>query len=110
MDDWARRIARHPRDALVTAKAVHQMALDSLGGTQQFWRGTVGHTLGTNLRFEPDEFNFLRERSRRRDRGPRSGSAMATTATGPATAEGRGGDPPGRDVLLDPELLDLPMR
>jgi enoyl-CoA hydratase len=61
--DWARRIARHPRDALVTAKAVHQMALDSLGGTQQFWRGTVGHTLGTNLRFEPDEFNFLRERS-----------------------------------------------
>jgi enoyl-CoA hydratase len=64
VDDWARRIARHPRDALVTAKAVHQMALDSLGGTQQFWRGTVGHTLGTNLRFEPDEFNFLRERSR----------------------------------------------
>jgi enoyl-CoA hydratase len=64
VDDWARRIARHPRDALVTAKAMHQMALDSLGGTQQFWRGTVGHTLGTNLRFEPDEFNFLRERSR----------------------------------------------
>ena len=40
------------------------MALDSLGGSQQFWRGTVGHTLGTNLRLEPDEFNFLRERSR----------------------------------------------
>jgi enoyl-CoA hydratase len=65
VDDWARRIAQHPRDALVTAKAVHQMALDSLGGTQQFWRGTVGHTLGTNLRFEEDEFNFLRERGRR---------------------------------------------
>ena len=64
VDDWAGRIARHPRDALVTGKAVYQMALDSLGGSQQFWRGTVGHTLGTNLRLEPDEFNFLRERSR----------------------------------------------
>jgi enoyl-CoA hydratase len=64
VDDWARRIARHPRDALVTGKAVYQMALDSLGGSQQFWRGTVGHTLGTNLRLEPDEFNFLRERNR----------------------------------------------
>jgi enoyl-CoA hydratase len=64
VDEWARRIARHPRDALITGKAVYQMALDSLGGSQQFWRGTVGHTLGTNLRLEPDEFNFLRERSR----------------------------------------------
>jgi enoyl-CoA hydratase len=44
---------------------MHQMALDSLGGTQQFARGYVGHTLGTNLRFEEDEFNFLRERGRR---------------------------------------------
>jgi enoyl-CoA hydratase len=41
------------------------MALDSLGGSQQFARGYVGHTLGTNLRLEPDEFNFLKERSQR---------------------------------------------
>lgn len=59
---WAQRVAQHPRDALVTGKAMHQMALDSLGGSQQFARGYVGHTLGTNLRFEEDEFNFLRER------------------------------------------------
>jgi enoyl-CoA hydratase len=39
--------------------------LDSLGGSQQFARGYVGHTLGTNLRFEPDEFNFLRARDER---------------------------------------------
>ncbi|HEY3877059.1 MAG TPA: enoyl-CoA hydratase/isomerase family protein [Trebonia sp.] len=62
VDDWARRIAQHPRDALVTGKAMWQMALDSLGGSQQFARGYVGHTLGTNLRLEEDEFNFLRER------------------------------------------------
>jgi enoyl-CoA hydratase len=64
VEDWARRIAQHPRDALVTGKAMHNMALDSLGGSQQFLRGTVGHTLGTNLRIEPDEFNFLRERGK----------------------------------------------
>jgi len=64
VEDWARRIAHHPRDALVTGKAMHQMALDSLGGSQQFARGYFGHTLGTNLRFEEDEFNFLRERAK----------------------------------------------
>ncbi|QDX20861.1 enoyl-CoA hydratase/isomerase family protein [Pandoraea pnomenusa] len=66
VEGWARRIAQHPRDALVTGKAMFQMALDSLGGSQQFHRGYVGHTLGTNLRLEEDEYNFLRER---RDKG-----------------------------------------
>jgi enoyl-CoA hydratase len=68
----AERIATHPRDALVTGKAMWQMALDSLGGSQQFARGYVGHTLGTNLRLEPDEFNFLKAR---RDRGTRESFA-----------------------------------
>jgi enoyl-CoA hydratase len=62
VDAWAQKIAKHPRDALVTGKAMHQMALDSLGAASQFTRGFVGHTLGTNLRIESDEFNFLRER------------------------------------------------
>lgn len=62
--EWAGRIAKHPRDALVTGKAMHQMALESLGAAAQFARGYVGHTLGTNLRLERDEFNFLRERAR----------------------------------------------
>ncbi|MFR9807225.1 enoyl-CoA hydratase/isomerase family protein [Pseudonocardia sp. RS010] len=64
VEEWAARIAQHPRDALVTGRAMWQLALDSLGGSDQFARGYVGHTLGTNLRFEADEFNFLRERSR----------------------------------------------
>jgi len=62
VEDWARRIAQHARDALITGKAMHLMALDSLGGSQQFYRGAVGHTLGTSLRYEDDEFNILRER------------------------------------------------
>ena len=69
VEDWAARVARHPRDALVTGKAMWQLALDSLGGSEQFSRGYVGHTLGTNLRFEPDEFNFLKQRH---DTGTRS--------------------------------------
>jgi enoyl-CoA hydratase len=62
VQDWAERIARNPRDALITGKAMHQMALDSFGATQQFIRGYMGHTLGTGLSFEKDEFNFFRER------------------------------------------------
>jgi enoyl-CoA hydratase len=64
VEDWAQRICMHPRDALVTGKAMHQMAMESLGAAEQFARGFVGHTLGTNLRIEPDEFNFLRERAK----------------------------------------------
>jgi enoyl-CoA hydratase len=62
VEAWAEKISKHARDALVTGKAMHQMALESLGAAAQFTRGFVGHTLGTNLRFEADEFNFLRER------------------------------------------------
>jgi enoyl-CoA hydratase len=65
-EEWAERVARNPKDALVTGKAMHQLALDSLGGTQQFIRGYFGHVLGTNLRLEDDEFNFFRTR---RDQG-----------------------------------------
>ncbi|MFB9073394.1 enoyl-CoA hydratase/isomerase family protein [Citricoccus parietis] len=68
-EKWAERVARNPKDALITGKAVHNMALDSLGGTQQFMRGAVGHTLGTLLSFEDDEFNFFRER---RDKGTKA--------------------------------------
>lgn len=64
VENWALRIAQHPRDALVTGKAMHQMALENLGAGEQFTRGFVGHTLGTNLRLEEDEFNVLRERQK----------------------------------------------
>ncbi|BBL79282.1 enoyl-CoA hydratase [Rubrobacter xylanophilus] len=69
VESWARKVARHPKDALVMGKAVHQMALDDLGYTQQFWRGYVGHSLSTNIKYEPEDYNFLRERSQRGTRG-----------------------------------------
>jgi enoyl-CoA hydratase len=67
-EEWAMRVARHPKDALVTGKVFQQLALDSLGYTSQIWRGYVGHTLSTNLRFEPDEYNYFKHR---RDEGAR---------------------------------------
>jgi enoyl-CoA hydratase len=84
VEDWAARVARHPRDALVTGKAMWQLALESLGGSEQFGRGYVGHTLGTNLRFEPDEFNFLRQRA---DQGTRSAFRGRDEFYGPDPAE-----------------------
>jgi enoyl-CoA hydratase len=91
--EWAERIARNPRDALVTGKAIHQMALDSLGATQQFYRGFVGHTLGTGLRFEEDEFNFFRARRERGTKGAfrARDSHFADDAEGGGDAEGAEG-------------------
>ncbi|WP_142060390.1 enoyl-CoA hydratase/isomerase family protein [Pseudarthrobacter sp. B4EP4b] len=85
-EKWAERVARNPKDALVTGKAVHSMAIDSLGGTQQFMRGAVGHTLGTLLSFEKEEFNFFRER---RDKGTKAAyqNRDAAYEENPATAD-----------------------
>jgi enoyl-CoA hydratase len=38
------------------------MAMDSLGMTSQFIYGYVSHALGTNIRYEPDEQNFMKLR------------------------------------------------
>ena len=69
-EDWAQRVALNAKDALVMGRAVHHMALDSLGGSQQFARGYLGHALATNIRFEDDEYNFFKQR---RDHGTRDG-------------------------------------
>lgn len=61
-EDWAERIVRLPRDAIAIGKAATHLALDSLGMTSQFVHGYVMHALGTNIRYEPDENNFMRER------------------------------------------------
>jgi len=61
-EDWAERIVRLPRDGIAVGKMATHMALDALGVSRQFLHGYVAHTVGTNVRFEPDEFNFLRER------------------------------------------------
>jgi enoyl-CoA hydratase len=70
-EDWADRIAKLPRDAIAFGKAATNLALDSLGMTSQFAHGYVVHALSTNIRYEEDEYNFMKKR---RDEGVRSAS------------------------------------
>ncbi|MFN0029611.1 MAG: enoyl-CoA hydratase/isomerase family protein [Acidimicrobiales bacterium] len=69
VNEWAVKVARNAKDALVVGKAVHNMALAALGVTGNFYAGTVGHALATNVKYEPDDFNFFRER---RDHGTKA--------------------------------------
>ena len=59
---WAERIVRLPRDGIALGKAATNMAMQSLGVTSQFTYGHVMHSLATNMRWEPGEFNFMKER------------------------------------------------
>ncbi len=59
---WVEKVARNSKDALVVGKAAHSMALASLGMSNYVYGGMVGHALGTNVKFEPGDFNFFRER------------------------------------------------
>ncbi len=70
-EDWAARIAKLPRDAIAFGKAATNLALDSLGMTNQFAHGYVIHALSTNIRYEEDEYNFMKKR---RDEGVRNAS------------------------------------
>lgn len=63
---WAERIVRLPRDGIAIGKAATLIAYDSLGITSQFTYGSVLHSLATNVRYEPDEYNFMKIR---RDEG-----------------------------------------
>lgn len=67
-EDWAERIVRLPRDAIAIGKAHVNLALDSLGMTSQFAHGYVMHAFSTNIRYESDEYNFMKKR---RDSGVR---------------------------------------
>ena len=62
VEEWAAKVARNSKDALVVGKAVHTMALASLGITGNIYSGMVGHALATNVKFDPEDFNFFRER------------------------------------------------
>jgi enoyl-CoA hydratase len=58
-----------PADGIAIGKASNHWIMDILGATSGLIQGYITHTLFTNLRFEPDEFNFFRER---REGGTRS--------------------------------------
>lgn len=68
-EEWAERIVRLPRDGIALGKAATNLAIQALGVHGQFAYGHILHTLATNVRYEPDEFNFMKER---RDKGVRA--------------------------------------
>jgi enoyl-CoA hydratase len=62
-EEWAERIARLPRDGIAIGRAATTLALQSLGINAQFSYGHILHSLASNMRYEPGEFNFMKERS-----------------------------------------------
>jgi len=64
----ARAMTLLPRDGIAIGKATARLAYDSMGLSSAFGQGYIGHTLFTNIRYEPGEFNFIK---RRRDVGMR---------------------------------------
>lgn len=62
-DWWARKVARMPADGLVMAKEAFRL-VESLQGYQgEEVSSYLFHAYGTNLRFEADEFNFVKTRA-----------------------------------------------
>ncbi|MGE0230548.1 MAG: enoyl-CoA hydratase/isomerase family protein [Flavobacteriaceae bacterium] len=59
-EQWAEKIVRLPRDGIAMGKASTSLALEMLGVNGQFTYGPLLHTLATNIRYEPGEFNFMK--------------------------------------------------
>ncbi len=62
VDKIAKQVALLPRDGIAIGKASNHLLLDILGVTQGWVHAYLTHTLFTNLRFEPGEYSFIRER------------------------------------------------
>jgi enoyl-CoA hydratase len=62
----AKAMALLPRDGIAIGKATRHLIYDRLGLISDFIPAYISHTLFTNLRWEPDEYNFFKER---RDKG-----------------------------------------
>jgi enoyl-CoA hydratase len=58
----AKDLCLMPRDGIAIGKACRHLFYDRMGLTDSFTYGYITHTLFTNVRHEPGEFNFFRER------------------------------------------------
>ncbi len=54
-------IASHPLDGIVMGKKEFQLAMDMMGLSASYDLASLSHTLMSNLKFEPGEFNLMRE-------------------------------------------------
>jgi len=65
-EQLAQQISLLSADGIAIAKAERQMHYDSMGLTAGLSFSYVAHTLATNIRLDPGEYNFFKER---RDKG-----------------------------------------
>lgn len=61
---WAERVTRMPADGLAIAKAGFSLVEQTQAYVGEEATGYLMHAFSTNLRFEDDEFNFVKERAR----------------------------------------------
>ncbi len=66
VNELAEGLAKYPRDGIALGKVSRHLIYDIMGITKGLTQSYVMHTLQTNITFEPDEFNFFKER---RDQG-----------------------------------------
>ncbi len=69
VNELAEALSTLPADGIAIGKEMTHIALETLGMGTGFLHWMAGHTLGTNLRFEPGEFNLFKER---RDKGAKT--------------------------------------
>ena len=62
VDDYLRALSVMPRDGLAIGKAMIEQVLDARGAAVGSGAAWIGHGWITNLRFDSDEWNFLRAR------------------------------------------------
>jgi enoyl-CoA hydratase len=60
---WARTVALHPADGLMIGKEHLHIIMDAMGFQSQYSASNLGHPLFTNLKWEGEEFNFLKRRN-----------------------------------------------
>ncbi len=74
LEEEAERVAKQmtllPKDGIAIGKATNHLICDILDITKGISQGYISHTLFTNLRYDPGEFIFVKER---KDRGAKEG-------------------------------------
>jgi enoyl-CoA hydratase/carnithine racemase len=62
-EHWAAKVARMPADGLAIAKTGFNLVEQTQAYVGEEVTGHLMHAFATNLRFEPDEFNFVKARA-----------------------------------------------
>jgi enoyl-CoA hydratase/carnithine racemase len=63
-DWWARKVAKMPADGIVMAKEAFRLVEQLQAYQGEEVASYLFHAFGTNLQFEDDEFNFVKERAK----------------------------------------------